>query len=80
MTTVMFVFPSQLPLFQNTRLERRTATNMHGNPDTEALQYTPTFCLFIYMIFRQEMVSKSNVRECRNHDVNAVETAGRLRV
>ena len=45
----------------------------HGNPDTEALQYTLTFCLFIYMFLRQEMVSKSNVRERRNHDMNGVE-------
>lgn len=54
-------------------MKQSNKQDWHGNPDTEALQYTLTFCLFIYMFLRQEMVSKSNVRERGNHDVNGVE-------
>lgn len=54
-------------------MKQSNKQDWHGNPDAEALQYTLTFCLFIYMFLRQEMVSKSNVRERRNHDVNGVD-------
>ena len=55
------------------RVKQSDKQDWHGNPDTEALQYTLTFCLFIYMFLRQEMVSESNVCEGRNRDVNGVE-------
>jgi hypothetical protein len=75
MTMVMFVFQSPAPAVPKytVGVKQSNKQDWHGNPDTEALQYTLTFCLFIYMFFGQEMVSKSNVRERRNHDVNCVE-------